>query len=727
MLRCSRWFGRSCVSILASAVLVVTVAPVAPANAATSHFSRGEERSSITRSAPRTPAQARVWAALTPHLAEKALPLLSPRSSISGGAAPVIEPTPTVLASDGPPPKEIDNFPGIRQADGCNCEPPDPWLAAGGEFLVQSTNSFVRISDRSGDQLVSVPMGAFFGVPGSESATDPHILWDSAHGRWIGVALSYTSDFQHTYLDLVVSQTADPTGAWTALAFAYGNSLPDYPTIAVTQDKVILTANEFADGSLFTRSSLLIIDWGDVVDGGTADGNYLASSNDFTPRPAQMLSSASDIHMITEQSSNGHALYYLIHGPADSVVITGYDLTASLGVAAFDVPPAPHQPGSPSTIATAIDERPTDAVWRTGQLWFTSTLPWSWDGGATTSSVVRLTELRTTSGAPLLRRDVVVGRADHDSFLGGVGISGNGTLFAPYSESSASEYVSSRLVAFVPGEGFSHQVELAAGTATYNGSRWGDYLGVAADPGGSGAVWVGTEEPAADGRWQTTVRRLAVDGDLPTVTKPAQNIVVPSTLGSSVAVQLTWSGGDATTGIAGYRFGANIDGAGWGFSKSLAGTSIVRRTAFGSVSRFRVRSEDAYGNRSPWASGPSFITGLQQQGAAAYTGRWTTEVDSAFSGGRSKYATTAGASVTYTFSGRNVALVSAGGPDRGQAKVYVDGHLSATINTHASTFKGRRIVWQQYWGGSSSHTVKFVVMGTAGHSRFDVDAFLVLS
>lgn len=723
----SQRFSRTCrIPVLAVAFLLLTAVPAPQTAAASLHFSPGPARLSVTRTAPRTPAQARRWAAQTPRLGDASLPLLSPRSSIPADTSSVVEPATAVVSYSGPPPKQIAAFPGIAAADGCSCEPPDPWLAAGGDFLVQATNSFVRIFNRSGEQLVSVPMGAFFGVPGSQYATDPRILWDAMHERWIGVALSYTAGFQSTYLDLVVSETADPTGVWDPMAFAYGNDLPDYPDIAVTADKVILTANEFTNGSTFVGSGLLILDWSDVVDGGGATGHPFTSAGDLTPRAAEMESAGSDIHVITEGASDGHARYYRITGPADSVAFNEYDLTASLGVAAFAVPPAPQQPGSPSTITRAIDDRPTDAVWRNDRLWFTSTLPWSWDGGATTRSVVRLTELKTTSGAPLLRRDVVVGRADHDAFLAGVGISDNGTLFAPYSESSASEYVSSRVIAFVPGDGFTSEVQLADGTATYSGSRWGDYLGVAADPGGSGAVWVATEDPAADGSWQTTVRRVAIDGDLPTVTKPVQDIVVRSRLTSSVAVELTWSGSDATTGIAHYRFGANIDGAGWGFAKSLQETSIVRRTDVGSTSRFRVRSVDGYGNKSPWAGGPTFATTLQQQGAASYAGNWTTDLDSAYSGGRAKYSTAAGASATYTFIGRNVALVGAVGPDRGTARVYVDGQLSGTINTHGSIFKGRRIVWQQHWGSSGSHTIQIVVVGTAGHPRVDVDAFIVL-
>ena len=43
---------------------------------------------------------------------------------------------------------------------------------------------------------------------------------------------------------------------------------------------------------------------------------------------------------------------------------------------------------------------------------------------------------------------------------------------------------------------------LAAGTGTYDGVRWGDYVGVAADPLGTGAAWFSHETVATGGGWR---------------------------------------------------------------------------------------------------------------------------------------------------------------------------------------------------------------------------------
>jgi hypothetical protein len=59
-------------------------------------------------------------------------------------------------------------------------------------------------------------------------------------------------------------------------------------------------------------------------------------------------------------------------------------------------------------------------------------------------------------------------------------------------------------------------------------------------------------------------------------------------------------------------------------------------------------------------------------------------------------------------------------------KVYVDGSYATTIDTYAADWSARQVVWSRTWAGSGSHTVKLVVVGTAGRPRVDLDAFLVL-
>jgi hypothetical protein len=91
-----------------------------------------------------------------------------------------------------------------------------------------------------------------------------------------------------------------------------------------------------------------------------------------------------------------------------------------------------------------------------------------------------------------------------------------------------------------------------------------------------------------------------------------------------------------------------------------------------------------------------------------------------------RYATTAGAAATLTFTGRGIAFVTSRGPDRGAVNVYLDGTLVARLDLHAATASARIVAWSRTWAGTGTHTLKLVVVGTAGHPRIDIDAFEIL-
>ncbi|HSS68137.1 MAG TPA: hypothetical protein VLK34_06260, partial [Nocardioidaceae bacterium] len=71
-------------------------------------------------------------------------------------------------------------------------------------------------------------------------------------------------------------------------------------------------------------------------------------------------------------------------------------------------------------------------------------------------------------------------------------------------------------------------------------------------------------------------------------------------------------------------------------------------------------------------------------------------------------------------------LVMAKAPDRGKAAIFVDGVRVATVDTHAASKVNRTVVWRQTMAGNTGHTVKVVNLATAGRTRIDIDAFVLL-
>ena len=235
----------------------------------------------------------------------------------------------------------------------------------------------------------------------------------------------------------------------------------------------------------------------------------------------------------------------------------------------------------------------------------------------------------------------------------------------------------------------------------------------------------------ADGITRTTKMSLIVaDGIPPTIVAPFTSLTL-GTLGTTTApVVVSWGATDPS-GVASSTVQRSINAGTW---SSVTVSPATARTArenlpLGMAIQQRVRATDTKANTSGWSGGPIVQTLVTQQTSSSVTwsGTWNTVSSTNASGGSVRYSTSAGAAVTYRFTGSSVAWVSALGLGRGSAKVYLDGVYVRTINLEASSGHSRAIVFGRNWAGNASHTLRIVVAGTAGHPRVDVDAFVRLS
>jgi subtilisin family serine protease len=261
--------------------------------------------------------------------------------------------------------------------------------------------------------------------------------------------------------------------------------------------------------------------------------------------------------------------------------------------------------------------------------------------------------------------------------------------------------------------------------------------GLGADPAAlrarllaSGKVVSRTTGRTATGRIVDAFR--ALDFVAPLAAAPTGfGFVKNSILGkSSVRARVSWPAAvDEMTGIAGYRAGVQQSGGSWKTQvSSTTSRSTDRTLALSTTYAFRVRAFDLGGNWGPYAIGPNVRASRYQESTslATYGGTWGTSKDSSWSGSRTRYARRAGASVTFRFTGRAFAVVAPKGPSRGAFKLYVDGVLVGTVDLHRSKTLARVLVATRTWSSTAAHTVKLVVIGTSGHPRIDVDAFLVM-
>lgn len=168
-----------------------------------------------------------------------------------------------------------------RLADGGNQfsgEPADQGLCAGNGYLLESVNSALRVYDAgTGAPLTPVlSLNEFYGFPPSLTRPagapfgpftfDISCHYDPDSNRWFHLAVDLDQDVNtgaftgRNYLDLAVSQTGDPTGAWNVYRIPAindgsegtpdhdcpgGPCFGDFPHIGVDKHGVYITTNEF--------------------------------------------------------------------------------------------------------------------------------------------------------------------------------------------------------------------------------------------------------------------------------------------------------------------------------------------------------------------------------------------------------------------------------------------------------------------------------------------------
>ncbi len=170
-----------------------------------------------------------------------------------------------------------------RLANGGNqfsLEPPDQALCVGNGFTVESVNSVLRVYDTHAQPLTSVQdLNTFFGYPAAiqrstgtvgPNVIDPVCHYDPVFHRFVvaitTLHVNTAGDFNgRNTIDIAVSNSGDPTGAWTIYhvpaqndgtegtpdhgcttdGTTHGPCFQDYPHIGGDANGIYVTTNEY--------------------------------------------------------------------------------------------------------------------------------------------------------------------------------------------------------------------------------------------------------------------------------------------------------------------------------------------------------------------------------------------------------------------------------------------------------------------------------------------------
>jgi hypothetical protein len=205
---------------------------------------------------------------------------------------PLEAPTVPSNAVAGPNPELTLSFDGLnhrnqRLANGGNqftLEPPDQGLCVGNGYVVETVNSVIRVWATSGSALTGVQdLNTFFGYPAAinratypapnsvgPNVIDPQCYYDPDNNRFVVDITTLDVDSDGNYngkntIDVAVSNTGDPTGAWTIYHVPAQNDgtdgtpnhgcttdgttpgpcFQDYPHIGADKYGVYITTNEY--------------------------------------------------------------------------------------------------------------------------------------------------------------------------------------------------------------------------------------------------------------------------------------------------------------------------------------------------------------------------------------------------------------------------------------------------------------------------------------------------
>jgi hypothetical protein len=221
---------------------------------------------------------------------------------------------------------------------------------------------------------------------------------------------------------------------------------------------------------------------------------------------------------------------------------------------------------------------------------------------------------------------------------------------------------------------------------------------------------------------------ITVDLVPPTVEAPNTTTQIHGVIGSKTVPTLTsWAPGADASGIAGYQLQKSWDGGPWYDVAATAGStrSATTRQSVGHRYVYRLRSQDAAGNWSDWATGPTLSAALLQDPSSAirWSGSWQRHADGTASGGTTTSSVAAGARAALTFGGRGIAVAGRTGKGHGHAQVYVDGSFRTTISFWAPATHPRQVLFSAAWATPGTHTVE---IRATGDGATELDAFVIL-
>lgn len=457
--------------------------------------------------------------------------VLPPHAHPTSMAAPperpaAAEPHALVLDVDRTAPETL--FPGPYQTE---WRPPDPTLGVGPNHIVTTVNMAMAIYDKQGALQYALPLnnygtpGLFEGVGASWFTFDPKCFYDHFAQRFVIVALETYDESNSAWVDIAVSDDADPHGVWHTYRTPVesGATWWDYPGFGFSNTVWVITANRIGGTGVGYR----IFDKSTMLGGGAATYFTLNDTGAGTVQVAHcMTPTPGGVPFAVSRSGSTLRVAAITNPTTAPALVTALVATPTYPGGAGAVP-------TPSETLTlqAVSSWMLNAAWRDGRL---VAATHSSTGGRNAGLWYQVdTGLWPASGAPTLTDSGIIdpGVGLHAAYPAIIA-DGDGDLGVVMNVSGPSQNpgvaVAGRLATDPPGT-FGRVRVVHVGESP-EGGRWGDYSGIAVDPVDPNLLWGIAQYKDLDG-WHNWVTSFRVESP----TQPAAN----DDAAGDVAVQRT--------------------------------------------------------------------------------------------------------------------------------------------------------------------------------------------
>ncbi|MFM9959092.1 MAG: dockerin type I repeat-containing protein [Phycisphaerales bacterium] len=418
------------------------------------------------------------------------------------------------------------NFKGSTYLTDTTLNPPDTMGAVGPNHFVELINSRYSVYRKSdGVRVQTSTLDQFFinsGITISGSFSfDPRVIYDKPSGRWFGLAVD-APRAANSFL-LAVSNTSDPTQGWQAFKIDSDTDnvqWADFPTLGVSADSVMFSANMFA-----ISSGPFFVHIGSVPKASLLAGNIAgvqlfedisSSTSGFAVQPVTSVDGAVARPLLS--SFNSSSLKRTLFTGAPGALSLDFS-TPPEGVPIGNSPPLADQPGPRQNFAT-IDNRFTGSVVQIGGTsWAVRCVSVPSTAGPSNAGV-QWFRLDAATGALLEFGLIADNEGTTDFMFPSIAANTSGDVVIGYSSSNDETRFNSSFASVGRFDGVSTEFNppqlLRAGVSDFvrlDGSgrnRWGDYSATTLDPEDPRRFWTIQEFVSATDIYSTQITEIIV-------------------------------------------------------------------------------------------------------------------------------------------------------------------------------------------------------------------------